>query len=138
MFIFGLHLFFFNAHESQVWFSMMSLSSYTFLSQLLTLLCKNSSIFSLICMSLSTETLSCICSSLLDWLSNFFIGFRGFLFPGFPFDSFYWDFLHLVLYSLFHIFPFCNFLSFILLFFYCYVRCGYIVAFAKVLTMYHI
>jgi hypothetical protein len=44
-------------------------------------------------LSLSPEILSSTCSSLLEWLSpEFFIWLKKLLFPGLPFDSFFWDF----------------------------------------------
>jgi hypothetical protein len=59
--------------------------------QFLSLLFKNSSVFSLMSMlSLSPEILSSTCSCLLEWLSTlFFIWLKEVFVPGFLFDYFF-------------------------------------------------
>jgi hypothetical protein len=93
--------------------------------QILSLLSKNSSVFSLMSiLSSGPEILASICSSLLEWLSTLFlIWFKGIFICRISvwLVFFFWDFLYLwltspsyhVLSSLFHLSLFYNLLSFI-------------------------
>jgi hypothetical protein len=83
---------------------MESLSFCVFLFQLLTLLSKRSSVFSLIFIfSSSPEILSSTCSSLLQWLFlDFLFDLWNFLFPGFCLILFS-EVFHIFVKFLFHI-----------------------------------